>query len=96
MDPLTSNFWNVAAKLGYGGERLYGQDVLYKKSLQLFIGDAVVTIDDLDGGVGKPRRAHVFGKVILFTNISDEGKTKVGQVRFLRLQRSTQCDALAN
>ena len=65
------------AKLGYGGERLYGQDVLYKKSLLLYIGNEVVTIDDLDGEVGKPRRAHVIGKIVLFTSIENEGKTKV-------------------
>ena len=67
------------AGLGYGGERLYGQDVLYKKSLELFIGDSVVTIPDLDDEVGKPRRAHAVSNFVLFTNVEKEGKTRVSQ-----------------
>lgn len=63
--------------LGYGGERLYGQDVLYKKSLQIFLGDYVVTIEDLDDEVGKKRRSHLVGDIVLFTNVKREGKTRV-------------------
>ena len=66
--------------LGYGGERLYGQDVLYKKSLQLIIGDSVVTIEDLDDEVGKPRRAHEVDNYVLFTNVQKEGKTRVSRM----------------
>ncbi|CAB9496929.1 Putative vacuolar protein sorting-associated protein 13A [Seminavis robusta] len=69
-------------KLGYGGQRLYGQDVLDEKSLQIFIGGTVVAIiDDLDGEVGKPRSAHIVildqTECVLFTNVQQEGKTKV-------------------
>lgn len=67
------------AGLGYGGERLYGQDVLYKKSMKIFIGDSVVEIDDIDGDVGKPRQAHAIDgqNIVLFTNVEKEGKTRV-------------------
>jgi len=65
------------AGLGYGGERLYGQDVLYEKSLHLFLGDAALTIEDLDDEVGKPRSSHVLGDLVLFTNVTKEGKTRV-------------------
>jgi hypothetical protein len=69
------------SRLGYGGDRLYGQDVLYKKSLRLFIADNCFNIDDLDAAVGKPRRAHsvvINGmECALFTNMEQEGKTKV-------------------
>lgn len=63
--------------LGSGGERLYGQDVLYKKSMQLFLGNFAVTIEDLDDEVGKARRSHVLGDIVLFTNVEKEGKTRV-------------------
>jgi hypothetical protein len=67
------------AGLGYGGERLYGQDVLNKKSMKIFIGDSVVEIDDIDGDVGKPRQAHAIDgqNIVLFTNVEKEGKTRV-------------------
>ena len=69
------------SRLGYGGDRLYGQDVLYKKSLRLFIADNCVNIEDLDSAVGRPRRAHVVvingRECVLFTNMEQEGKTKV-------------------
>jgi hypothetical protein len=65
------------AGLGYGGERLYGDDVLYKKGLQLFVGDSVFELNDLDAEVGKRRRAHVAGNFVLFTIVKKEGKTRV-------------------
>jgi hypothetical protein len=52
--------------------------VLYKKSLQLFFGEDVVTINDLNDAVGKSRIAHNVGLIVLFTSVEKEGKAKVG------------------
>ena len=59
--------------------------MLYKKSLELFIGDEAITIDDLDDEVGKPRRAHVVNGCVLFTSMEKEGKTKVSSTSLINV-----------
>jgi hypothetical protein len=78
---------------GYGGKRLYGQEVSYEKSVTIFFPDSAVEIDHLDSLLGHPRRAHELGDGrVLLTQVVKEGKTTVGFVfslmHFPRIQHS--------
>jgi vacuolar protein sorting-associated protein 13A/C len=66
---------------GYGGKRLYGQEVSYEKSVTIFFPDCAVEIGHLDSLLGQPRMAHELGDGrILLTQVVKEGKTTVGGV----------------
>jgi hypothetical protein len=67
---------------GFGGNRLYGQDVQYGKSLTLFFNDVMVQIGHLDSELASPRRAHELGDGrVLLTHVAREGKTIVRTAR---------------
>lgn len=63
---------------GYGGRRLYGQDVEFEKSVTLTIQDAVIVIPHLDVMHLSPRQVHDLpeGRVLV-TYVVREGKTTV-------------------
>ena len=63
---------------GFGGRRLYGQDVAYEKSVTLFLQDEQIQISHLDSALGLPRKAHELGDGrVLVTHVAKEGKTIV-------------------
>ena len=66
---------------GYGGKRLYGQDVEFEKSITLFLESSVVVIPHLDAMLSCPHQAHNLpdGRVLL-TYVVREGKTTVSTV----------------
>jgi vacuolar protein sorting-associated protein 13A/C len=63
---------------GYGGKKLYGQDVEFEKSVTLFFEDSVVVIPHLDATLLSPRQSHDLpdGRVLV-TYVVREGKTTV-------------------
>lgn len=65
---------------GYGGKRLYGQDIKFEKSITLFLDSTAITIPHLDTIVSHPYQAHNIsdGRVLL-TYVVKEGKTTVSQ-----------------
>ena len=67
---------------GFGGKRLYGQDVMYEKSVTLFLQDEQIQISHLDSVLGMPRTAHEIGDGrVLLTHVAKEGKTIVSNAR---------------
>ena len=63
---------------GAGGKRVYGQDVNYDKTLQLFLPDASIQIDHIDAELGRPRTSHDLGSgLVLLSSVVREGKTTV-------------------
>ena len=66
---------------GYGGKRLYGQEVSYEKSVTIFFPDSAVEIGHLDSQLGHPRKAHELGDGrVLLSQVVKEGKTTVSCV----------------
>ena len=63
---------------GYGGRRIYGQDVEFEKSVSLSIGDCKVVIPHLDAMLGSGKDVHNLsdGRVLV-TFVVREGKTTV-------------------
>ena len=62
---------------GVGIKRLYGQDVKYKKSLEIQVGDDVIFIDHIDQELNNERQAHLIGDLIVFSEVIRAGATTV-------------------
>ena len=63
---------------GFGGRRLYGQEVAYEKSVTVFLGGETVQIGHLDSALGQPSTVHELGAGrVLFCDVTKEGKTVV-------------------
>ena len=63
---------------GYGGRRLYGQEVTQPKRLKLYIEERTITIDHIDGELGRPRKIHKFDDgLIVITYLRKEAKSMV-------------------
>ncbi|CAJ1901189.1 unnamed protein product [Cylindrotheca closterium] len=63
---------------GYGGRRMYGQDVEFEKSVTLSIGDSEIEIPHLDGMLGSRKHVHnLLDGRVLVTFVFREGKTTV-------------------
>ena len=55
---------------GTGGKRLYGQDVMHLKSVKIFFGDSIITLDHIDAMINMPRQAHLLeAGVHVFTEV---------------------------
>jgi vacuolar protein sorting-associated protein 13A/C len=65
---------------GFGGQRLYGQDVAFEKAITLMLEDSVIEIPHIDAMLTCPTLAHNLpGNRILLTHVAIEGKTTVSQ-----------------
>lgn len=74
---------------GYGGSRLYGQEVKELKSVTLFVGGTTIRIDHLDDELDKPRRAYDIGNgSVIMTRVSKKAKSTVS---FSRSTVSVRC-----
>ena len=63
---------------GTGGQRTYGQDVITKKNISLFVQGKTVEIQDIDAEFSRPRQAHLLDDgQYLISSASKDGKTKV-------------------
>lgn len=64
---------------GSGGMRKYGQDIKHAKSLTLYIGNTVISIDDMDGEINKSRSAHYISeyRTHVFTSVVKRGNSTV-------------------
>ncbi|GKY92337.1 hypothetical protein MPSEU_000204700 [Mayamaea pseudoterrestris] len=63
--------------LGRGGRRLYGQDVVLKKSIMLLTGGASFQLDDVDKQVALPKFACELGGHLIICSVGREGNTVV-------------------
>lgn len=63
---------------GYGGRRMYGQDVEFEKSVTMLVGDCEIVIPHLDAVLGSRKHVHNLpdGRVLV-TFVVREGKTTV-------------------
>jgi vacuolar protein sorting-associated protein 13A/C len=65
---------------GYGGRRLYGQDVLQLKSLTVYVGNATIDVVHMDSEIGHKRRAHDVGDgLFLISHVTRDGKSTVSE-----------------
>ena len=64
---------------GSGGQRVYGQDVKHLKSITLYVGDTVISIQDMDHEVSRPRSAHFIPDIQahVFVNVAKHGNSTV-------------------
>jgi hypothetical protein len=63
---------------GFGGQRLYGQDVTQMKGLTIFVEGRELRIDHIDAELSRPRQAHLLdGGRYLLSHVAKEGKTTV-------------------
>lgn len=66
---------------GYGGTRVYGQDVEVPKVVEIKAEGSTILVN-MDLQLGQPASAHVIGDShILYTRVVKEGKTKVLHLR---------------
>jgi hypothetical protein len=65
---------------GYGGRRLYGQDILQLKSLTVYVGNATINVVHMDSEIGHTRRAHDVGDGrVLLSHVTRDGKSTVSE-----------------
>jgi vacuolar protein sorting-associated protein 13A/C len=64
---------------GSGGMRKYGQDIKHPKSINLYIGDTEISIQDVDNEVNKSRSAHFVPNchAYVFVNVVKRGNSTV-------------------
>lgn len=75
---------------GYGGRRLYGQEITHPKRLELYIEGRTITIDHVDNELGRDQKVHKFDDgLIIVTQLRKEAKSMVlflgGQVDLINL-----------
>ena len=75
---------------GKAGKRQYGQDVPFKKTVDIMIGNASIPIQHVDMLPGTPRRAYMLGdSEVVMIDVVREGKTIVSESFRLFLRLST-------
>jgi hypothetical protein len=63
---------------GYGGRRLYGQEVSRQKALKLYIENRTIVFDHIDNELGQSRKVHKFDDgLIVITHLHKEAKSMV-------------------
>jgi len=63
---------------GTGGKRLYGQDVVHVKTLEITIGDSTITFDHVDAEINCPRKPHLLANgLYVFTQVVRDMKAIV-------------------
>jgi hypothetical protein len=68
---------------GLGGRRLYGQEVVEPKKLQLYIEDKIIIIHHLDDELGRVQRIHKFDDgLVVITHVRKEAKSIVSDRYF--------------
>mmetsp|Transcript_10115 Transcript_10115/g.22639 ORF Transcript_10115/g.22639 Transcript_10115/m.22639 type:complete len:3425 (-) Transcript_10115:94-10368(-) len=63
---------------GTGGKRLYGQDVLHVKTLDIDLGNSTIRFEHVDAEINRPRKAHLLGNgLCVFTQVLRDMKATV-------------------
>ena len=63
---------------GTGGKRLYGQDVVHVKTLDIDLGNSTMRFEHVDAEINRPRKAHLLGNgLCVFTQVLRDMKATV-------------------
>ena len=64
---------------GSGGQRAYGQDVNHLKSITLYVGDAVISIQGMDYEVFRSRSVHFVQNIqaLVSAHVAKHGNSTV-------------------
>lgn len=65
---------------GFGGRRLYGQDIVQLKSLTIYVSNARIHVVHMDSEIGSARQAHDIGDGrVLLSHVTRDGKSTVSK-----------------